>query len=233
MSRMNKAKALFTFSYISLALAAAFGAAIFFIRKNPIYMTLLLITAALLLFCSARLFAAANPKRERAAMLVCMSVMLIAYAALLGYFLFFSAYYERTPLAGGDYIAALKKHAEETVSLVPTRNFRIIIAAYNAGTRSIRYVIRNFGGNLLAFAPLALFLPLLAKRTRRFLPFLLCVAGIVVACELLQLVTLSGWCDIDDLLLNTLGAAAAYGLLHIPKIAEFVEGLTLLDYRAK
>lgn len=44
---------------------------------------------------------------------------------------------------------------------------------------------------------------------------MLLVGGIIVAVELLQLFTLLGSCDIDDLILNMIGAFLGYGLFRM------------------
>ena len=79
----------------------------------------------------------------------------------------------------------------------------------------VRYAIVNLGGNTLLFVPLGFFLPLCFKKLRRFRKTLLAAAAIMTAVELLQLFTLRGYADIDDLLLNLIGTAIGYAVFRL------------------
>jgi glycopeptide antibiotics resistance protein len=78
--------------------------------------------------------------------------------------------------------------------------------------------------------PLALFLPMLNKRSNTFLGFFMTLEAIIITIELLQFVLNAGFCDIDDVILNTLGAVITYGLLHLPKTREKVQTISLMEY---
>lgn len=77
----------------------------------------------------------------------------------------------------------------------------------------VRNAVINLAGNIIAFVPLGLFLPGLWPRLRCFWRFCLWVAAAVAAVELLQLFTLRGSCDVDDLILNAAGAALGFAFL--------------------
>ena len=81
--------------------------------------------------------------------------------------------------------------------------------AYQSACRN---AIVNLGGNTLLFIPLGFLLPRVFPRLQRFGSTLLCVAITISCVEILQLFTLLGYCDVDDLILNTLGAAIGYGI---------------------
>ena len=94
----------------------------------------------------------------------------------------------------------------------------------------MRAFVINIFGNIAAFVPFAFFVPLLFKKVRslgRFLIFIVCT---VCAVEILQLLLFTGLCDIDDLILNSLGASVAYALLHMKFIKPIVEKITLIKY---
>ncbi len=75
----------------------------------------------------------------------------------------------------------------------------------------------NLGGNIFLFIPIGYFLPRLWQPMRNFFAFLLtCVLSISLV-ELLQLVTLLGSLDIDDLILNLFGMVVGYLLFMIIK----------------
>ena len=73
----------------------------------------------------------------------------------------------------------------------------------------------NLFGNILMFVPLGLLMPEAYPRTARWWKVLSITAGVIAAVEVTQMLTLLGTCDVDDLLLNLLGAAMGYGLFLI------------------
>ena len=89
-------------------------------------------------------------------------------------------------------------------------------------------IVTNLLGNLVAFMPFALFLPMFFRKCEKYSVFLLTTAGSVMAIELLQLVLAVGSCDIDDLILNVFGAWVAFLILKIKPINKLVNKLAFL-----
>ena len=81
----------------------------------------------------------------------------------------------------------------------------------------IRHAVVNLAGNVVMFMPLGLFLPLLFRKLRRYLRFLLVCALAIVAVETAQVLLTVGWADVDDLILNLCGASLGFpfGLLAV------------------
>lgn len=73
-------------------------------------------------------------------------------------------------------------------------------------------VVYNIGGNIIMFVPLGFFLRALFPGFRKFRSCMGAVAVIMTAVEVGQLVTLRGFCEVDDLILNLLGAAIGFCL---------------------
>ena len=71
-------------------------------------------------------------------------------------------------------------------------------------------VVYNIGGNIIMFVPLGFFLRALFPGCRRFWRCMGAVAVIMTAVELVQLLTLRGFCEVDDLMLNLAGAAIGF-----------------------
>ena len=76
----------------------------------------------------------------------------------------------------------------------------------------VRHAFVNLAGNIVLFVPLGLFLPYFFPKLRRFGRFIGITAAIIASVELLQWVTLLGSADIDDLILNVLGASAGFAV---------------------
>ena len=81
-------------------------------------------------------------------------------------------------------------------------------------------------GNLAAFAPFAFFLPVLFNKMRSFKNFLIAMIIIVLTAEISQMILLTGAADIDDLILNVLGATVAFGLLKTKYIDKIIKAIT-------
>ena len=79
------------------------------------------------------------------------------------------------------------------------------------------HCVINLGGNIFLFIPIGYFLPRLWAGMRPFFVFLItCVLSIALV-ELVQLVTLLGCLDIDDLILNLFGMITGYLIFAIIK----------------
>lgn len=81
----------------------------------------------------------------------------------------------------------------------------------------VRLAIINLVGNVVLFIPLGLFPALLWSKMRSLRKTLLLSAGIMLIIEPAQMFLVVGTCDIDDLILNLVGAAIGYGLYKTAK----------------
>ena len=77
--------------------------------------------------------------------------------------------------------------------------------------------------------PFAFFLKYLFKRENKFINFLLTIVLIVISFELIQLLTLSGSFDIDDIILNTLGAILFYLFINFKGIDKLLRNIFFLE----
>ena len=113
----------------------------------------------------------------------------------------------------------LKLYLSHSINVIPFKVIGGYVIGFIRSTVSWKVFVTQFFGNLLAFAPFALFLPLLTKINtyKKFLVAMLIIVSIV---EILQLFTMSGFCDIDDLILNIAGASIMYGILKLPRISR-------------
>ena len=84
-------------------------------------------------------------------------------------------------------------------------------------TPLFRHCVINLGGNVFLFIPIGYFLPRLWPFLRNFFSFLLTCTMAITLVELLQLVTLLGSLDIDDLILNLSGMIVGYLISMIVK----------------
>lgn len=142
------------------------------------------------------------------------------YLALFGYYiwmllnmLFFDAAFGRGSGGGGL----------NTTPLLTIRNY---LRAYELGNISLKWVLVNLVGNLAAFAPMGFFLPALYPRQRNLLRYLPTVAGMVACVEILQYLTGTGSCDVDDFILNVAGALAVWLICLLPPFRGWIRHVT-------
>ena len=102
------------------------------------------------------------------------------------------------------------KQIRANLNLEPFHTIRLFLNVLDQQAYSSAAII-NLGGNVIMFIPLGFFLPRVFPALRNFWLTIFATALIIIAVELTQLFTLLGTCDIDDLILNVIGAAIGYG----------------------
>lgn len=102
--------------------------------------------------------------------------------------------------------------------LLTIRNY-VYVVLHSQDTALVRHCIINLVGNVILFIPAGWLFPRIFPRLRRFFPFLFTCLGIMLTVELLQLVTLLGSFDIDDIILNLGSMILGYllSVLTMPK----------------
>ena len=123
--------------------------------------------------------------------------LFIVYLLSLAYFLFFAEATGRT-------------FAERTYqyNLIPFHEIRrFLVYRRQLGFAAVTL---NLIGNVLAFVPFGIFLPLLIRKARMFGKTLLLGFEFSLFVEIVQLFSRVGSFDVDDILLNTLGVVLGY-----------------------
>ena len=101
---------------------------------------------------------------------------------------------------------------QANLNLEPFHTIKLFLNVLDSHVYSTTAII-NLGGNVILFIPLGFFLPRAFPSLNKFHRTLLATVLIISAVELTQLFTLLGCCDIDDLILNVMGATLGY-ILH-------------------
>ncbi|MDO4566743.1 MAG: VanZ family protein [Oscillospiraceae bacterium] len=113
-----------------------------------------------------------------------------------------------------------------SVNLTPFKTIKLYIRGVARGLVPPVDFAVNMLGNLLAFAPMAFFLPLLFESQRKWYRTALSSALAVCLIELLQLVFQKGSCDIDDLILNVAGVILFYFIFWTRRAALLIDRIT-------
>lgn len=132
------------------------------------------------------------------------TALFLAYGALMLWLLFDRPGYD----PGIPYWEQAAGH----LNLIPFRTLRLYAGLLDSGVRSyIRMSVINLAGNIIMFIPLGFLLPRVFSRLTSLPRILLATTVLITVVEIIQLFTLVGSCDIDDLILNVIGSAIGYG----------------------
>ena len=115
-------------------------------------------------------------------------------------------------------------YVKNSLNLVP---FKTVLQFFSRGT-FYQFMV-NIAGNIVCLMPLGILLPLNFEKQRKTCFFLLTCGLVVAAVEILQFVTLSGSCDIDDLILNVEGAFLIYLFTKNEEAFGFLKRIFLLE----
>lgn len=151
-----------------------------------------------------------EPKTARRIVLV----LFVLYVLAILFLLIIPNYYRgHNVLIGGLTWERWTAYVTGGFNLVPFRGIAEQMGSIIVGedvARNLIYLV----GNLAGFAPLGFFLPVLFARQRKFPTFLITVLLAIVGLELMQLMTMRGSYDIDDIILNTAGACLGFWIMH-------------------
>jgi glycopeptide antibiotics resistance protein len=103
----------------------------------------------------------------------------------------------------------------ETINIIPFKDlFRF----------DSRIGLLNFVVNLILLAPIGFFFPLLcANKNKSIKNFIVLILSSTFVIEIIQFLTATGSSDINDIILNTLGAIAFYMLMKTKLIKRLLE----------
>ncbi len=145
----------------------------------------------------------------------CLKVGFILYALVMLWLLFGQRWGMDSFLPYGEKILS-------RLNLIPLKTLSAYwkVLFHSANPTQIRHAFINLGGNIVTFIPLGFFLPAIFEKLRSFWRFFITVVLLIVTIEVLQLFTLLGSCDVDDLLLNLPGATIGFGLWKLTPWAK-------------
>lgn len=127
-------------------------------------------------------------------------LIFILYIYILGYLTLFSPYYGRESF-------------HRSLNLIP---FKTILVFLNSSCKlQLEIIITNIFGNIAAFIPMGLLLPIIFRPINNLKRIFYIVMLSTLTIEVFQYVLGVGTTDIDDIILNTLGGIIGFGLYKI------------------
>lgn len=160
-----------------------------------------------------------SPEQKRRTIRGTLWAAFLLYAVYLIWLLFFDNTFNRVGWQV-DYTTYIKLKTNFTPFLTVHRYLKNISHGTQTGSAFL-----NLAGNLAAFAPLGFFGPALFRMMRKPWIFIPSLLVILVGVEGLQLLLRVGSCDVDDVILNLIGALLVYGLMKIPPIKRGIKQL--------
>lgn len=184
---------------------------------NPLIRIFILIFNCIIMYIAAKLLS--NNKLFKFNLIVWFCLYIVFLLSLT----LFDTYFNRN----GINIFSLdkdmvKEYMKSSFNIIPFKTIKLYFNGYNGGYLSKSLFLYNIIGNLCALMPFSFFLPLLFKKQNNILIFILTIILIVIGIESMQFLTLSGSCDIDDLILNLSGSLVLYLILKIKPINKVI-----------
>lgn len=131
------------------------------------------------------------------------AVLFLLYLLALAYFLFFSESYGRVVIGEGEY----------HYNLIPFQEIRRFwVYREQVGTFGW---LSNLFGNVVGFLPFGFILPIICRSLRNFWSIVFSGFLFSLLVETIQLITKVGCFDVDDLILNTLGAVLGFAAFAV------------------
>ena len=141
-----------------------------------------------------------------------LKILFIIYLLLLITILFLKNEYR---MGGFEDINTFSNEHFETINIIPFATIIGYISGLLFEDININIVVINLATNLLLFAPMGFFIPILFdKKVKNIKQFGMVMGLITILVEILQFITYSGSADIDDIILNTTGAIIIYMLMR-------------------
>ena len=141
-----------------------------------------------------------------------LKALFIIYCLLLITILFLNNEYR---MGGFQNINTFSKEHFETSNLIPFATIIEYIIGVISNDINTSIVIINFATNLLLFAPMGFFIPVLFQsKIKNIKQFVIMIIILTLIVEMLQFITYRGSTDIDDIILNTIGAVIMYMIMR-------------------
>ena len=123
----------------------------------------------------------------------------------------------------------LDMYMKTSFNIIPFDTIKLFINGYIKDLVTLKDFSINVFGNLFVLMPYGMFIPLMFNKINKYYKFLILMTILVVGIEVLQFITLSGSCDIDDLILNVTGASIVYFICRIKCVNKFIKKIFLYE----
>ncbi len=106
----------------------------------------------------------------------------------------------------------LIEYLKYSSNIIPFKTITTYVNAIFNDSMNIDIPIKNLGGNFILFFPMGIYLPLFIKKINKVSKYSIWMGILLFLVETVQLITRRGSFDIDDFILNMLGALIGYAI---------------------
>lgn len=153
-----------------------------------------------------------------------LNVLFVIYCLLLITVLFLNNEYRMHGMHGFQNINTFSKEHFKTINIIPFNTIIGYISGIVNNNINTSIVVINLTANILLFAPIGFFIPMLYKnKIKNIKQFLIVMILLTLFVEVLQFITYRGSTDIDDVILNTIGAVIIYLLMKTKFVKKLLE----------
>jgi glycopeptide antibiotics resistance protein len=117
---------------------------------------------------------------------------------------------------------SLLEYIKSSSNVVPFKTINTYFQAIFDGSMNLDIPLKNLGGNIFMFLPMGIYMPFYITKLTRVSTFTTFMIVLLFIIETLQLLTRTGSFDIDDFILNMLGALLGYGIWKTLPLQKFV-----------
>lgn len=122
------------------------------------------------------------------------------------------------------HLNVFSKEHFEMINIIPFKTIGGFFNRLSNSTINTNIVVTNLLANLLMFIPMGMALPVLfSKYFDKLWKITIFTIVLVLFIEIVQFLTFTGSADIDDLILNTIGAIIGYGIIKIKFLRKFLK----------
>jgi glycopeptide antibiotics resistance protein len=107
---------------------------------------------------------------------------------------------------------SLIEYTRNYSNFVPFTTISMYITAIIDGSMNLDIPIKNLFGNFIMFLPMGIYLPYYIKKANKVSVFTISMVSLLFVIEIIQLVSRRGSFDIDDFILNMLGALVGFSI---------------------
>lgn len=153
-----------------------------------------------------------------------MCVWFLLYVIMLLNLTLFDKYFGRSGAA--LYLSdrvVVQNYFEANMNLIPFATIQNYIVALKNHNLMMTDFMYNIFGNLFAFMPFAFFIPRLFPKIDKWYQIFFLISGCILFVETMQMVLMSGSFDIDDYILNIVGAMLFYFVICRPTSKKIID----------
>ena len=115
------------------------------------------------------------------------------------------------------------EYVRYSINIFPFKTISTYVKALFNGNMNIDIPVKNLGGNFILFLPMGVYLPFLTKKMNALKSYSIFMISLLFSVEIMQLITRRGSFDIDDFILNMLGAFIGFTIWKTELVQKLLD----------